>query len=88
MCYAPSLMAPTVLLDQPSLASRIRELAAEIRTALPDDDIHFVCVLKGAFPFGDAPFGVAIENGRQKESFIGFENGEPAGALRKIGFIE
>ena len=51
MCYAPSLMAPTVLLDQPSLASRIRELAAEIRTALPDDDIHFVCVLKGAFMF-------------------------------------
>jgi hypoxanthine phosphoribosyltransferase len=44
-------MAPTVLLDQPSLAARIRELAAEIRTALPNDDIHFVCVLKGAFMF-------------------------------------
>jgi hypoxanthine phosphoribosyltransferase len=44
-------MAPIVLLDQPSLAARIRELAVEIRTALPNDDIHFVCVLKGAFMF-------------------------------------
>jgi hypoxanthine phosphoribosyltransferase len=45
-------MAPlTVLLDQPALASRIRALAAEIRIALPNDDIHFVCVLKGAFMF-------------------------------------
>jgi hypoxanthine phosphoribosyltransferase len=42
---------PTILIDQPTLAARIRGLAAEIRTALPDDDIHFVCVLKGAFMF-------------------------------------
>ena len=42
---------PTVLIDQHALAARIREMAAEIRTALPDDDIHFVCVLKGAFMF-------------------------------------
>jgi len=42
---------PTVLIDQHALAARIREMAAEIRTALPDDDIHFVCVLKGAFVF-------------------------------------
>jgi hypoxanthine phosphoribosyltransferase len=41
----------TVLLEQPALAARIRELAAEIRAALPNDDIHFVCVLKGAFVF-------------------------------------
>lgn len=44
--------------------------------------------LKKAFPFGDAPFGVAVENGHQKESFIGFENGEPEKSLRKLGFVE
>ena len=52
MCYAPGAMSsPTVLIDQHALAARIREMAAEIRAALPNDDIHFVCVLKGAFVF-------------------------------------
>lgn len=45
------MASPTVLIDQASLSARIRELAAEIRAALPHDDIHFVCVLKGAFVF-------------------------------------
>ena|SRR6476620_12111575 len=44
-------MAPIVLLDQSALAARIREMATEIRAALPNDDIHFVCVLQGAFVF-------------------------------------
>jgi hypoxanthine phosphoribosyltransferase len=44
-------MPPAVLIDQPQLATRISAMAAEIRSALPDDDIHFVCVLKGAFLF-------------------------------------
>ena len=44
-------MPPIMLLDQAALASRIREMATEIRAALPHDDIHFVCVLKGAFVF-------------------------------------
>lgn len=43
--------APTVLIDERALATRIRELAGELRAALPNDDIHFVCVLKGAFMF-------------------------------------
>jgi uncharacterized membrane protein YphA (DoxX/SURF4 family) len=44
--------------------------------------------LRKAFPFGDAPFAVAVENGRQKQSFIQFEGDEPARGLRAIGFIE
>ena len=44
--------------------------------------------LKQAFPFGNAPFGVAVEDGRQKQSFIGFENGEPEAGLKKLGFVE
>lgn len=45
-------------------------------------------LLKKAFPFGDAPYAVAVENGRQKQSFAIFEGDEPVATLRKIGFIE
>lgn len=44
--------------------------------------------LKEAFPFGDPPFGVAVENGRQKQSFITFEGDQPEAGLRALGFIE
>jgi hypothetical protein len=44
--------------------------------------------LKAAFPFGDAPFAVAVENGRQKQTFRAFEGSEPEESLRKLGFIE
>jgi uncharacterized membrane protein YphA (DoxX/SURF4 family) len=44
--------------------------------------------LKAAFPFGDAPFAVAVENGRQKQTFIAFEGNEPEASLRKLGYIE
>ena len=45
------MSSPAVLLSPQQLASRIAAMAAEIRATLPDDDIHFVCVLKGAFLF-------------------------------------
>jgi hypoxanthine phosphoribosyltransferase len=45
------MSSPVVLIDPHQLASRVAAMAAEIRAALPDDDIHFVCVLKGAFLF-------------------------------------
>jgi uncharacterized membrane protein YphA (DoxX/SURF4 family) len=44
--------------------------------------------LKAAFPFKNWPFGVAIENGRQKASFIVFEGDEPESSLRKLGFVQ
>lgn len=44
--------------------------------------------LKKLFPFVDAPFAVAIENGRQKASFPYFEGNEPADSLKKLGFID
>jgi uncharacterized membrane protein YphA (DoxX/SURF4 family) len=49
----------------------------------PDHDL-----LKKTFPFTDAPFGVAIENGRQKASFIHFEGDEPGASLKKLGFVQ
>jgi uncharacterized membrane protein YphA (DoxX/SURF4 family) len=45
-------------------------------------------MLKKTFPFGDPPYGVAIENGRQQQSFPHFEGNQPADGLRKLGFIE
>jgi hypothetical protein len=44
--------------------------------------------LERAFPFGDAPFAVAVENGRQQQSFAHFENDEPQKSLRALGFVE
>lgn len=44
--------------------------------------------LKEAFPFRDAPFGVLVENGRQKETFRTFEGTEPEATLRKLGNVE
>jgi uncharacterized membrane protein YphA (DoxX/SURF4 family) len=44
--------------------------------------------LKAAFPFGDAPFAVAVENGRQKQTFLAFEGSEPEASLRKLGYIQ
>ena len=44
--------------------------------------------LKKLFPFGDPPFGVAIENGHELAPIARFEDNEPAGTLRKLGFVE
>lgn len=45
-------------------------------------------ILKKAFPFGDAPYGVVLENGRQKGAVSRFEGDEPAATLKKLGAIE
>ena len=45
-------MAPIQpLIDHDELAARVTSLAQEIRADFPNDPIHFVCVLKGAFLF-------------------------------------
>lgn len=40
-----------VLIGETTLHDRIHAVAAEIRRDLPEQDLHFVCVLKGAFMF-------------------------------------
>ena len=47
----PTTAAPTVLIDQDELSARIHALAHEIRADFPTSQLHFVCVLKGAFLF-------------------------------------
>ena len=46
-----STVKPAVLIDQEELAARIADLAKEIRQDFPTGQLHFVCVLKGAFLF-------------------------------------
>jgi uncharacterized membrane protein YphA (DoxX/SURF4 family) len=43
--------------------------------------------LKKIFPFVSAPAGVALVNGREKMALTQFEEPEPVGTLRRIGFI-
>jgi uncharacterized membrane protein YphA (DoxX/SURF4 family) len=45
--------------------------------------------LKAAFPFGDPPYGVFIENGHAQGVVPRYEEGnEPADSLRKLGLID
>jgi uncharacterized membrane protein YphA (DoxX/SURF4 family) len=44
--------------------------------------------LRSVFSFRDPPFGVALENGRQKAAISRFEGDEPDATLRRLGFIQ
>jgi uncharacterized membrane protein YphA (DoxX/SURF4 family) len=44
--------------------------------------------LRTIFKFQDPPYGVALVRGHEKVAITSFDGDEPAGALRKIGFIE
>jgi uncharacterized membrane protein YphA (DoxX/SURF4 family) len=44
--------------------------------------------LKKLFPFGDPPYAVALEHGRQKAALSRFDEAEPEATLRQLGFIE
>jgi hypothetical protein len=46
-------------------------------------------ILTKVFPIpGDPPYGVALDNGREKGSVTHYEGPELADSLRKLGFIE
>ena len=53
--------------------------------ALTSNDLD---VLKKFFPFGDPPYGVALDNGREQGPVSHYDEPEPAGELRKLGFID
>ncbi len=63
-------------------AAFLRDTGLKAKTSLDLD------LLKKTFPFGDAPYGVALENGREKGPVPHYEGPEPADTLRKFGFIE
>ena len=44
--------------------------------------------LKAVFPFKDTPYGVVLENGRQKGVIARFDDAEPGETLKKLGMVE
>jgi hypothetical protein len=44
--------------------------------------------LKTIFGYTAYPFGVAVENGREKAPVMQFEDAEPGATLKRLGFIQ
>lgn len=59
-------------------------------TGLKAGTSNDVDLLRGTFKFVDAPYGVALERGRQKAAIAAaaFEDPEPAATLRRLGYVE
>jgi len=70
--------------QQPRFAAAfLRETGLKAVTSL---DLE---LLKKVFPLpGDPPYGVVLENGRERGPVPHYEDNEPADTLRKLGFIE
>ena len=43
--------------------------------------------LKTTFGYTTYPFGVAIENGRERAPLARFDDAEPAATLKSLGFV-
>jgi uncharacterized membrane protein YphA (DoxX/SURF4 family) len=63
-------------------ASFLRDTGFKAGTSLDLD------TLKKIFPFGDPPYGVVLENGREKGAVSRYDDTEPAVTLKKLGAIE
>jgi len=57
-------------------------------TGLPAKMSADAQLLRDTFKFNDPPFGVALENGRQKAAFIYFDQTEPHKTLKQFGWIK
>lgn len=44
--------------------------------------------LRTIFPFKDTPYGIALENGRQKGVVSRYDDSEPGDTLKKLGLVE
>ena len=64
-------------------AAFVRETKFDLLTSNNLDE------LKKIFPFGDPPYGVVLDNGREQGVVAHYEEGgEPAESLRKFGLID
>ena len=63
-------------------ASFLTDTGFKAKTSLDLDS------LKKTFPFGDPPYGVFIENGREQAPVPHYDGAEPAETLKKLGLIE
>lgn len=57
-------------------------------TGLKADFTNDLQAMRGVFKFGDAPYGVMLEHGRQKVAFPNFDKTEPEKTLREMGFVQ
>jgi uncharacterized membrane protein YphA (DoxX/SURF4 family) len=62
-------------------ASFLTDTGLKAKTSLDLD------LLKKAFPFGDPPYGVLIENGRERAPVPHYDEPEPSDTLKKLGLI-
>lgn len=72
------------------LATRVPQFAAYFMesTGLKGVNSPDHAALKAIFPFGDPPYAVVLEHGRMKAGLQRFDDVEPEGTLRNLGFIE
>lgn len=70
--------------------TRVQQFANQFLadTGLKATITNDVAKLREVFKFNDPPFAVLVENGRQKEAFIRFDEAEPSGRLKALGAIE
>lgn len=73
-----------------AIPTRMPQFAADFlkSTKLPAGTSNDHEVLKKTFPFGDPPYAVALENGRQMAALPLFDKKEPEASLRALGFIQ
>lgn len=73
-----------------SVPTRVPQFAGQFLkdTGLKSLVTNDLAPLKAVFPFGDGPYGVALEHGRMKAALPMFDEKEPYGTLKKLGFVE
>lgn len=73
-----------------SVPTRVPQFAGQFLndTGLKSSVSNELAPLKAVFPFGDGPYGVAIEHGRLKAALPMFDEKEPYATLKGLGFVE
>jgi uncharacterized membrane protein YphA (DoxX/SURF4 family) len=66
------------------------QFAAEFMTStgLKAPITNDLAQLKAVFPFVSGPFAVALENGRERAALTRFDDQEPLGKLKELGFVQ
>ena len=73
-----------------SVPTRMPQFAPQfmVDTGMKSVITNDLAQLKAVFPFGDGPYGVALEHGRLKAALPMFDEKEPYATLKNLGFVE
>lgn len=69
--------------EQPQYAGQFLQMTGLSAVVTQDFEL-----LKKVFGYTTYPYGVALQNGREKTSLTKFDGPEPAATLRKLGFVQ